>query len=236
MNRPFLGRLVALDTTSLLGTVAFFDRGALLFEREQLVRNAHGESILPLIDAAMRELGWEPRDVERWAVGVGPGSFTGVRIGLALVKGIAIATGATAVPVTSLDAVAFGADDQGDPVASALEAGKGEVYLQCRRGGAFVVEPTHVRSVDAAELLRQCGAASSLIVGHAAAAIAAFLPESRISITPPHDVPRASVIGEIALLEPERPIDDIEPLYVRPPDITLPAGWRAPASMTAGEK
>jgi tRNA threonylcarbamoyladenosine biosynthesis protein TsaB len=128
-------KLAALDTSTSLGSIALFEDGVLVAEDARRVSNAHGESLLPMVDALFARAGWTPRDVARWGVGVGPGSFTGVRIAVATAKGIAIATGAELVAVTALDAVAYGLDaGEGDAVASVLDAMKGEVFLQVRAG------------------------------------------------------------------------------------------------------
>ena len=104
------GRIVAVETSTRFGTVAAWEGGRVLVEREESVHNAHGESLLPLVDRTLAEVGWAPSTIGRWAVGVGPGSFTGIRVGIATVKGVELATGAEIVAVTSLEALARAAE------------------------------------------------------------------------------------------------------------------------------
>lgn len=111
-------------------SVALFEGATLVGSLE---REGRGEIIVSLIDELLRGLSASVRDVTRWAVDVGPGSFTGVRSGVATVKGIAFATGAEIVGVTAFDGLADGRD-----VITLLDAGKGEVYF--RVGGG---EPGH---------------------------------------------------------------------------------------------
>ena len=212
-------RLVALNTSTPLGTVALFEHGALLFEREQRVSNAHGESLLPALDAALSEVGWRAADVARWGVGIGPGSFTGSRIGVATVKGIAMATGAEVVAVHSLEAVRFGVRAAaGELRVSLLEAGKSELFVQVEDGPL-----THLSKQDVGALLRSL-AAPLLLLGEGALAVTLEGVDARRIVVAPNDVPRASSIGYLALHRAACDASSLEPMYVRAPEITRPVG------------
>jgi tRNA threonylcarbamoyladenosine biosynthesis protein TsaB len=218
-------KLAAIDTSTALGSVALFDDGVRLFEDSRRVSNAHGESLLPMIDALFARAKWRPSDVARWGVGVGPGSFTGVRIGVATAKGIAIATGAELVGVTSLDAIADGVDGEGDvAVASVLDAMKGELFVQVRLRGVLVVPPENIVVALVAARLAGVACARMVIAGESADAVDVTelpFPTTRLRGAP-HDVPRAEAIGRIALTRAPDDPDAVEPLYVRAPDITKP--------------
>jgi tRNA threonylcarbamoyladenosine biosynthesis protein TsaB len=218
-------RLAAIDTSTVLGSVALFDDGVLVAEDSRRVSNAHGESLLPMVSALFDKVGWSPGDVARWGVGLGPGSFTGIRIAVATAKGIAIATGAEVVGVTSLDAIAHGLGVAAETVVSVVAAGKGEMFVQARRGDARVVLPEHVRVAEVAARLASAVAGSRVVVaGEAAAEIdwSALGEPVELVLSPPHDLPRASSVGRIALTRPAEDADALEPVYVRPPEITMP--------------
>jgi tRNA threonylcarbamoyladenosine biosynthesis protein TsaB len=236
-------RVAAIDTSTGLGSVALVEDGRLVAEDSRRVSNAHGESLLPMVSALFASAGWTAADVARWGVGVGPGSFTGCRIGVATVKGIAIATGAEVVGVTSLDALAFGLDAlafgldalafglDGNLIVSLVAGGKGELFLQARRRGDLVVAPSHMRIAEIAEHLAALAPAGRVVVAGEAAAAVDWTPlggRASLIATPPHDAPRAAVIARIALAKAPDDADALEPLYVRPPEITVPKGPRKP--------
>ncbi len=228
MSAPpsFAGKVAAIDTSTALGTIALYDGGVLVAEDARRVSNAHGESLLPMVDALFATVGWSPRDVGRWAVGVGPGSFTGVRIGVATVKGIVMATGAELVGVTSLDALGASLEGVADdvPVASVLFAMKGELFLQVRRGADLLRAPANVKIELAPAWLAEAQAGGMLLVGEASSLVPALPFESAAGrrVEAPYDLPRATRIAEIAMRRASDALDAVEPLYVRPPEITLP--------------
>jgi tRNA threonylcarbamoyladenosine biosynthesis protein TsaB len=234
-GRTPLVRLAALDTSTALGSVALFEEGRLLAEASQRVSNAHGESLLPMIDAVFARVGWSPGDVGRWAVGIGPGSFTGLRIGVATAKGIALATGAELIGVTSLDAIAFGLGAAGagerSLIVSVVAAGKGELFVQARRGESLLVEPRHLRVADVPPFVAALAGEERVIVVGEASPEADWTPlgeRAVLMVEPPHDLPRASQVGAIALSQgvgeamAGQEADSLEPVYVRPPEITMP--------------
>lgn len=230
-------RLAALDTSTLLGSVALFDGAELVAEDEARVSNAHGESLLPMISALFERAGWKPSDVGRWGVGIGPGSFTGVRIAVATVKGIVVATRAEVVGVTSLDALADGMRTE-HLVVSVVAAGKGEVFVQARLNDLLILAPAHVPTAQAGGRVEEAarthpdarrklaGGVRVVVVGEAAQTIdwSVLGADVSIAILPPHDFPRATAVGRIAALRPCEGANALEPVYVRPAQITAPKG------------
>jgi tRNA threonylcarbamoyladenosine biosynthesis protein TsaB len=218
-------KIAAIDTSTSLGSIALFADGELVAEDAQRVSNAHGESLLPMVDALFARVGWRPGDVGRWGVGVGPGSFTGVRIAVATAKGIAIATGAELVGVTALDAIAYGVDaNEGDAVASVLDAMKGEVFVQVRLRGELVIRPENLSGARAAARLAAVSCARMIVVGEMADTIdmSTFQFQVVRRKEAPHDAPRATSVGRLAMAREPDDADAVEPLYVRAPDITKP--------------
>ncbi len=217
-------KIAAVDTSTPLGSVALMEDGRVVAEDAHRVSNAHGESLMPMVDALFARAGWRPRDVARWGVGVGPGSFTGVRIGVATVKGIAIATGAEVVGVTSLDAVAFGLEDDARAIASVVSAMKGELFVQVVRAGEVLLAPTNVKLSAVTATLASLAITELVIAGEAAELVdVAALPFGCTVIrTPPNDLPRAASIAKLASQRSPIDIDALEPTYVRAPEITKP--------------
>jgi tRNA threonylcarbamoyladenosine biosynthesis protein TsaB len=225
-------RLAALDTSTALGSIALFEDERLVAEASEMATQAHGEALVARLEALFGRAGWRPHDVARWAVGVGPGSFTGVRVALATAKGIVLATGAELVGVTSLDAIAHGLgvneEDAAALVVSLVEAGKGEAFVQARWGEALVMAPAHVPlgevAARVAEAARAAQATRVMAAGEVATAIDWSPLGGRVTLAveAPHDLPRASAIGRIARGRAAQDAQEVEAVYVRPPEITMP--------------
>jgi tRNA threonylcarbamoyladenosine biosynthesis protein TsaB len=217
-------RLAAIDSSTALGSVALFEDGRLVAEDCLRVSNAHGESLLPMVSALFARVGWDPGDVGRWGVGIGPGSFTGIRVSVATAKGIAIATGAELVGVTSLDAVTYGLAGN-DLVVGLVPAGKGEIFVQATRGASIVIGPAHMRAEEIAARIAALEPRGVVVAAGVAAAEvdwSALGARVSLSVEPPHDVPRASSVGRIAMTGSPDDLATLEPFYVKPPEITGP--------------
>lgn len=222
-------RVLAIDTSTDIGSVAVVIDGVPAAEIAARVRARHGETLFPLIASALDYAGLSKRDLELVAVGIGPGSFTGTRIGVATAKGLAVALDRPLAGVVSLAAIARGTP--GGWIAPVVDAHKGEVYVALyERTGASIIEriaPFHAPPGEAFERLRAsvpgqaivtCGSGIRRYPEHAGAGFV-VLPAA-------FDAPRAAIVA----LEAEERVsvhgpDDraaLEPLYVRPSDAVLP--------------
>mgnify|MGYP001814960223 CR=1 FL=1 len=131
------GLLLAVETATPLTTVALLDGDSLVCELEGERGKPTAEVLLPAIDMLFRKSGTALADVEAFGVSIGPGSFTGLRIGLATVKGLAFGSPRLAVGVPTLAALAQGAPAGEGPVVAMLDARRDEVYAACYSGPGF---------------------------------------------------------------------------------------------------
>lgn len=216
-------KICAVDTSTALGSVALYEDDELVATDERRVSNAHGESLLPMIDALFAEVGWRPADVTRWCVGLGPGSFTGVRIGVATVKGIVLGTRADLVGVGSLEALAALVPDRDRPIVAAVSAIRGELYVQV---AGSVASPPTCLPPDRIEAwfdgIVGAGFSDVVLVGEAATHIPPIAGR-RVTIlaTGDHALPHARGVALVGRNRPPTVADLLEPLYVRAPEITI---------------
>lgn len=231
-------RVLALETSSSIGSIAVVEAGDDPFAAELVacaaarVSNAHGESLLPLVESVLRSARLDLGAIDLLAVGIGPGSFTGTRIAVATAKGIAIASGR---PLRGVDAFAALAVDAGlgdaggaGPVAVAIDARKSEVFVSAVRivDGlpVLLVAPAHLPPARAFAHLAPHLGASFVAVGDGAALVAELSAFRRPRVG--RDVPTALAVGALAAAMHARQavdeVDVLEPLYVRPPDVTMP--------------
>jgi tRNA threonylcarbamoyladenosine biosynthesis protein TsaB len=191
-------RILALETADKTGTVAALSDGNLLAELELDRTQRSAQSLAPGIDALLKQVGWTPPDVQLVAVSVGPGSFTGLRIGVTTAKLFAYSVGAGVLGVDTLDAIAAAPADC-PTLWAVLDAQRGEVVAQAFglavAGRRQAIGPQRLLAVDAwlAELTP--GVAVS---GPVLARLLDRIPSGVEVLDRCYWNPRAAAIGQLA--------------------------------------
>src|SRR2546423_9728863 len=121
-------RAVALETSGRTGSVALAADGAILCEEQFAHGLRHAAGIVPIIDRLCRGQGWSPREVEEIYVSSGPGSFTGLRIGITVARTLAFATGARTVAVPTAEVLARNAPPGSQNVVIVLDAKREQIF------------------------------------------------------------------------------------------------------------
>ena len=206
--------ILAIDTCLFACSAAVVQDGAVLAGRVEPRSRGHQERLAPLVAEVMAEAGGVGFDqLDRIAVTVGPGSFTGLRVGLAFAKGLSAALAIPAVGVGSLEALA---QPHKGRVFAVLDAKRGQVYLQAFADGAAVSAPDALPIETAAARVAEL--APDILVGTGAALLAQMRPSAQ-AIAVDHADPAA-----IAALGASRSPVPPRPLYLRAPDAKLPGG------------
>jgi tRNA threonylcarbamoyladenosine biosynthesis protein TsaB len=121
-------RLLAIETSTMLGGVAIMEDETLIAESRMNVKTTHSERLMVEIEHILKQSGLKIDDIDVFAIAAGPGSFTGLRVGLSTVKGLVYATGKKLVSVPTLEAFAWNMPFSKYQVCTLLDARKKEVY------------------------------------------------------------------------------------------------------------
>ena len=169
-------RILSIDTALEACSVALLDGDTVVAEESHLMARGHAEALMPMLARLREKASFYFNVIDRIAVTVGPGSFTGLRVGIAAARGIGLATGKPVVGITTLEALAAPpiAGDASSPVVSVIDARHGHVYLQAfGTDGDDIVSPRVTSIAEALELIVPL---RPRLVGNAAALLAAAWP------------------------------------------------------------
>jgi len=220
-------RLLVIDTALGACTAAAFEDGRPLAVRFEPMTKGHQERLGGLVRDVMAEAGGGFDSLDRIGVTVGPGSFTGLRVGLAFAQGLGAALDRPVVGISALDALAASLDDAAGPVAALIDARRGQVYAR------LFIGPDEALSLEeAARRIAEIGANVALI-GNGAAVLAEAFPALKFARIDDRVAPSPEALARLAAAaDPAMHLP--RPLYLRAPDATpptrLPGQPRQPAS------
>ena len=215
--------VLALDTSTSCLSVALMRDKAIISEINLTVKVGHAGMILPVIDEVLTKSSTCKDDITLIATGTGPGSFTGLRIGIATAKGLAKAIRCPLAGIPTLDIIARGALPSSMHIMPIVDAKKGEVFCALyNKDGSRLTDIMNLHPEGIATLVRE----DTLFVGNACDLYRDILIKDLGKLY--HEgpallwYPRASVLAGIALGLPSEGLSqDVQPLYIRASDATL---------------
>jgi len=218
---------LAIDTAleACSAAIVDTDRGAVLAHESLPMARGHAEALMPLIARVLARADIAPLALDRFIATTGPGSFTGLRVGLSAARGMALAAGKGVVGITTLAAFAAPHVGRGEdhPVIAAIDARHGQLYFQAVSGNGAVLIPPRIAPLD--EVLRAARFGAPCLCGSAAELLAANWrddisgPPARIDPRPAPDIAWVGWLGA-AVSHPAR--SPAKPFYLRPPDAKPP--------------
>ncbi len=217
-------KVLAVETSTMLGGVAVVDRKmGLVAEMRLNVKTTHSERLMTAIDNVLRQSELDLGDIDAFAVAIGPGSFTGLRIGLSTVKGLSYATGKKIVTVPTLEAFAWNFPYCPYPVCLMLDARKAEVYaavFKWEEGGfRRLVPEMSIRPDDLLGSLEGVVLFAGEGVSLYGTKIAEIMKERALIASPQTMVPSPANVAMLGLDKAERgeyaDASDQAPYYIR---------------------
>lgn len=236
--------LLALDTSTKQAGIALYEGGrGLIAEYNWHSANRHTEELLPFVAQMLAQAGVAPHELRAVAVALGPGSFTGLRVGVAAAKGLALSGGLKLLGVPTLDVVAYPHQAQPVPVVALLQAGRGRVYWAPYAhgpGGWAPQAPPALATIPAlANTILRATAFAGEVTAAGRATLIQWVGQPRAFFLPPAlAMRRAGYLAELAWAryaagEADDPAA-LSPIYLQQPDGAqaapagpIPAGGQA---------
>ena len=221
-------KLLAIESATPGASVALVEDRTTLAAASRIDRVGHATFLVPAIDFCFHQVGWSPSDLDAVVVDVGPGLYTGIRVGLSTAQGLAAAFGIPVIPAVSVDAVALEARTGHRMIWAVIDVRRGEFAVSRYRpvpGGVVKEGTTELVKPEVLRAMVDSSSGQSLVVGDVGS-----LPEGlfrglhRVKTGKPR-YPYAVALAEIGhgkYDKGEYPApDDISPLYLREPDVTI---------------
>lgn len=219
--------ILAIDTSTNLCAASLYDTETerCLASKSDDIGRGHAEHLLMLIDQVMAKGKKSFEDIDKIAVSIGPGSFTGIRVGVSAARGLGLALDKPVVGVSTLQAIAAGHQAR-TPFAVAIHAGRNQAYVQgfsadsAPRENALIVKLNENPSMQLDEIYQE-------IIGDAAAQVDPNRANGSVSAAT-GDIVQFARLGVGARTEPK-------PLYLRPADAKTSAGFALPRKIESAE-
>ncbi len=217
-------KLLAIDTSAAACAVALV-RGEDLTVRAQSMARGHAEALIPMVKAVLADAGLAFAALDAFAVSAGPGAFTGLRIGLAAARGLALATNRPCFGVPTLVALALASrplNVRGLPVLAVLDSKRDDVYTQVFMADGTPRAPAQAIAASQLATLLAGHAGDVMVVGDGGAEVAAALRGAGLGVLPVALAADIIVRGVAACAAErwragERPTAPPSPIYLRPP-------------------
>jgi tRNA threonylcarbamoyladenosine biosynthesis protein TsaB len=221
-------KVLAIETATPGSSVALAEGRRVVASATLVDRTGHSRFVVPAIDFCFDQVGWSPQDLDGIAVDVGPGLYTGIRVGVATAQGLGATLGVPVIPVSGLDALAFEAATGHRHIWAVIDVRRGELAVASYRplpGG--VVRDSAPELVDFEGLRARLDSDPSdfLVVGDTELIADKVLSGLHRVKTGRPLYPTAAAVAELAAGRLERddipPPEEVRPLYLRDPDVTI---------------
>ena len=220
--------VLAIDTATNACSAALWVDGDVRASRFEPMARGHAERLVPMVQEITEAAKHTVKSVDLIAVTVGPGAFTGLRVGLAAARGFALSAGVPCLGLTTLEVIAAGIGPLPNQLVVGIGSRRADVYLQVfNSDGQPVSEPTAILPEAVSRFVATCEALVGpfLVAGDAASVLKECLSAGGVAVTAMEaPYPDAAVLARLAAARwvPGDPIERPAPLYLRPPDAEMP--------------
>lgn len=216
-------KILGIDTSTSCGSIGLIDGNSFIAEYLLDIPVTHSERLLSAIEHVLKQAGYSAQDLDGWAISLGPGSFTGLRIGVSTIKGLAFATQKPVAGVPTLDALASNISPTPYLICPILDARKGEVYTAFYHYEKHTLKRLSLdQAISPENLVKKIGE-KTIFLGSGMKTYGDYLrnaiPTLAIFVPDPLNLPHGSVIARLGLEQLQRndvlDLATFTPIYVR---------------------